>query len=105
MNETDAFFTHAIVGPPQSVILGRRLTADAARKDGLHIDLASGHNQLSTLWSEWVVLSHATDDTGKPRMRPGRLRGMLERHALLIALAGLLALATAGTLLGMQLWT
>lgn len=105
MNETDAFFTHAIVGPPQSVILGRRLTAETARKDGLHIDLASGHSQLSTLWNEWVVLSHATDDTGKPRMRPGRVRGLLERHALAIALAGLIALAAAGALLGKPLWT
>lgn len=104
MNEADAFFTHAIVGAPKSVVLGRRLSLDAARNQGLQIDMASGQSRLSTLWNEWVILSHATDDTGKPRLRPGRLRGALERHALLIALAGLVTLAVAAALIGGHLW-
>jgi len=105
MTENNAFFTHTIVGSPQSVILGRKLTADSARNEGLHVNLESGHSALSALWSEWAVLSHATDDSGKPRMRPGRVRGVLERYALLIALVGVAALATAGALIGSHLWT
>lgn len=105
MNETEAFFTHTIVGAPQSVLLGRRLSADAARQQGLQIDLASGQTAMSALWNDWAVLSHATDESGKPRIRPTRFRGALERYALLIALAGIAALATAGALIGGHLWT
>ena len=104
MNEADAFFTHAIVGSPQSVVLGRRLSAEAARNQGMQVDMASGQSRLTSLWSEWAILSHATDDTGKPRLRPGRIRSALERYALLIALAGLAALGTAAALIGNHLW-
>jgi len=104
MTETDAFFTHAIVGSPQSLELGRRLTLEDAKRQGLKVRLDSGDTGLTKAWQDWVVLSRATDPVGRPRTRPGRVRALLERHALVIATLGLVALAAAAVLLGIQSW-
>lgn len=102
MDETDAFFTHTIVGAPLSVLLGRRQTTPQPSMPGLQVDLARGESRLADAWREWAVLSHAGDPAGRPRARPGRWRRWLERHALLIAVSGLLSwlasLATWGAL-------
>jgi len=105
MDETDAFFTQTIVGAPLSVWLGRRQGPPDAQASGLVVDLASGEAKLSTLWQEWAVLSHADDPLGRPRHRPGRVRRVLERHALAIAMLGFLALLCALALLGYRQWT
>jgi hypothetical protein len=60
---------------------------------------------LSPIWQEWVVLSHACDPVGQPRVRPGRLRRVLERHALWIALLGLLALLASAAFWGAMRWS
>lgn len=104
MDPTDAFFTHTIVGAPLTVLLGRRQTLSGPSTDGVEVDLARGRYRLSDTWSEWAVLSHACDPVGHPRMRPGPVRRWLERRALLIALAGLLALAGSAVFWGVQAW-
>lgn len=89
MDETDAFFTHTIVGAPFSVLMGRRLTSNDAVQQGLDVDLGAGGHRLTDSWHEWWVLSHAGDHPGRPRPRPSTLRLQLERHALWLALLGL----------------
>lgn len=105
MDSTDAFFTHTIVGAPLSVLLGRRLTAADTPAQGLHVNLKDGQARLSPLWQEWVLLGHAGDRVGQPRLRPGRLRRLLERHALWLALAGLLALGGTAVFWGLMQWS
>lgn len=104
MDETDAFFTHTIVGAPLTVLLGRRQTRSDLQAQGLVVDARSGQTRLSAVWQQWAVLSHACDPVGQPRMRPGPVRGWLERHALLIALTGLLALLASAAFWGSQTW-
>lgn len=104
MDPTDAFFTHTIVGAPLTVLLGRRQTLVGPSSAGVEVDLARGGHRLSDTWSEWAVLSHACDPVGHPRTRPGPVRRWLERRALLIALAGLLALAGTVVFWGVQTW-
>lgn len=104
MDETDAFFTHTIVGAPLSVLLGRRQGWPDSQAAGLTVDMASGQSRLSSIWQEWVVLSHACDPVGKPRVRPGFMRRSLERHALWIALLGLLALIGSAAFWGLMQW-
>jgi hypothetical protein len=105
MDETDAFFTHTIVGAPLSVLLGRRQGVPDSQAAGLSVDMARGDTRLSRIWHEWVVLSHACDPVGQPRIRPGKLRCVLERHALWIALLGLLALLASATFWGVLQWS
>jgi hypothetical protein len=104
MTEADAFFTHAIVGAPVTCILGRRLTRERADALGLQVNMQTGETRLSQVWRDWVVLSHATDAVGQPRLRPGRVRAMLERHALVIAGLGLVGLATSAVCAGLLFW-
>lgn len=92
MDETDAFFTHTIVGAPFSVLLGRRQGPANASTQGLQVPLGDGKAALSEGWRSWAVLDHLDAPAGQPRPRPKRLRRWLERHALLIALLGLLML-------------
>ena len=104
MTETDAFFTHSIVGAPQSLSLGRRLHSEDAKRQGLKVHLERGDTGLSKAWREWVVLSHATDPVGQPRLRPGRMRGLMERHALVIATLGLAGLMASAVTMGILFW-
>lgn len=105
MDDADAFFTQTIVGAPFTVSLGRRRRLLDGSKEGLELDLQSGESRLTRLWQDWIVLSHACDPVGQPRLRPGRLRRLLERHALWIALLGLLSLAGAGIFWGVMRWS
>lgn len=92
MNETDAYFTHTIVGAPFSVLLGRRQGLPSASSQGLEVSLSKGDVGLSEGWRSWAVLDHLDTPAGTPRRRPKGLRRWLERHALGIALVGLLML-------------
>ncbi|MDP2015100.1 hypothetical protein [Hydrogenophaga sp.] len=92
MDETDAFFTHTIVGAPFSVLLGRRQGPSSASTQGLEVPLGDGSVGLSEGWRGWALLDHVDTPAGKPRPRPKVLRRWLERHALLIALFGVLML-------------
>jgi len=90
MDETDAFFTQSIVGAPFSVLLGRRQGTAHASTQGLEVSLTKGNVGLTEGWRSWAVLDHLDTPAGTPRRRPKRLRRWLERHALGIALLGLL---------------
>lgn len=104
MDEADAFFTQTIVGAPFTVLLGQRRRPDHLSGEGLEIDLGSGDKRLTRLWQEWIVLSHACDPIGQPRVRPGRLRRLMERHALWIALLGLTSLLITLAYWGFLRW-
>lgn len=105
MDSADAFFTQTIVGAPFTALMGRRRTpGQAGALEGLEVSMATGQSRLTRLWSEWIVLSHACDPVGQPRLRPGPWRIRLERHALWIALTGLAALAAAAIAWGLLLW-
>lgn len=105
MNDSDAFFTHTIVGAPFSVLLGRRRPGTTAAAAGLEVDLAGAEIRLSAPWQDAFILGRAADTRGHPRRRPGALLRWLERHALLVAGVGLGALAGALLLIGARLWT
>ncbi len=105
MDETDAFFTHTIVGAPLSVLMGRRQGVPDSQAAGLSVDMARGETRLSRIWKEWVVLTHACGPVGQPRMRPGKLRRVLERHALWIALLGMFALLASVAVWGVLQWS
>jgi len=92
MDDTDAFFTQTIVGPPLSVLMGRQQDAERLAAQGLDVNLANGHALLSARWQEWILLGHGASTLGRPRQRPGVWRRRLERHALWIALLGVLCL-------------
>ena len=95
MNDNDAFFTRTIVGPPVTVVLGRRQRKPVSRVGGLEVSLSGPVERLAQAWRAWLVLDHTQDAPGMPRRRPGPFRRWLERHALAIALAGILALLGA----------
>ncbi|MGE0098362.1 MAG: hypothetical protein AB7S86_08425 [Hydrogenophaga sp.] len=103
MDDTDAFFTQTIVGPPLSVLLGNQLAPQRLADQGLDVHLASGQAQLSVRWQEWVLLGHGSSDTGRPRRRPGVWRRRLERHALWIAIVGILCLLFSALIWGASL--
>ncbi|MEZ5663189.1 MAG: hypothetical protein R3E94_06610 [Burkholderiaceae bacterium] len=104
MDETDAFFTHTIVGAPVSVLMGRRMGMSDLKRQGVNVDLAAGRHRLSDSWHDWWILSHASDRPGRPRPRPDRLRLWLERHALWLAMLGVTCLAGSGLLWVVMQW-
>lgn len=106
MTDSDAFFTHTIVGAPFSVLLGRRRPGQDAAAAGIEVDLAGAEVRLGTPWQDAFFLGRAADSSGKPRRRPGAALRWLERHALLVAVAGLVAMAGAliVLLIGLKPW-
>lgn len=104
MDENDAFFTRTVVGTPLSVILGRRRLKAPSRSSGLEVRLDGPGERLSRTWRDWLVLSHADDPPGQPRLRPSSMRRWMERHALSVALAGLLLAAVGTVMMGLSLW-
>jgi hypothetical protein len=106
MTDNDAFFTHTIVGAPFSVLLGRRRSGQDAAAAGIEVDLAGAEVRLGTPWQDAFILGRAADTRGRPRRRPGTALRWLERHALLVAAAGLAALACSGVvlLIGLKPW-
>ncbi len=104
MQPTDAFFTQTVVGAPFSTELGRPIIAGAPASTGLEVDVKTGDHRLARSWQDWFVLSHAGDSPGTPRARPGPLRRFLERHALSVAVSGLLAWGAAAATAGWLLW-
>lgn len=104
MDETDAFFTQTIVGAPFSVLLGRQLEEGHRNAHGIEMSLYSGESQLSHGWKDWMVLSHNIDASGQPRRRPGSVRRWLERHALWLALLGMLNLIASAVFWGFTVW-
>ncbi len=104
MDDNDVFFTQTIVGAPFTVMLGRRQSQALPTPEGLELNLATGESRMTRLWQEWLVLSHADDPAGQTRRRPGRIRRLMERHALWIALLGLTSLAASLIAWGLATW-
>lgn len=104
MNESDAFFTHTIVGAPFSVVLGRRLGPREMAASGLEVHPGTGWQRLSEAWDDWLVLDHTTDRPGRPRRMPSPLRRWMERHALLVAGFGLASLLMSAAFWGAMAW-
>lgn len=104
VESTDLYFTQTIVGPAVSVVLGRRCRVVSVKATGLDIDLRSGHIDFGGLWRDWIQLSHADDPAGIARRRPGALRRWLERHALWVAVLGLVSLSASMVLWWLALW-
>lgn len=104
MDQTEAFFTQTIVGAPFTVLLGRRRTAGRAGSEGLNIPFTTGESQLTRLWQEWAVLPHVGGPVGVPQRRPGKLRRVLERHALWVGVVGLVSLVVSLMFWGVVLW-
>ena len=104
MDQTDAFFTQTVVGAPFTALMGRRRTPGQKSAEGLAIDLATGEPLLTRVWQEWVVLSHACDPVGVPRLRPGKVRRVLERHALWLAVLGIASLLSSAVVWGVMQW-
>lgn len=88
MDSTDQYFTQAIVGPPSTLYLGRRLVMPKSVGSGLEKNLRDGRANLSPAWGEWLLVRHLDELNGVARGRPGRARRWIERHCLLIAGAG-----------------
>ena len=80
------------------------MTPEQANQNGLVVDFETGESRLTQAWRDWWVLSHAGDAAGLPRLRPGRLRRWLERHALWLALLGLVSLAASALIWGAVFW-
>ncbi len=105
MSETDAFFTQTIVGAPMSVLLGCQIQAPHGHaSEGLQIDLATGTSALSPGWRSWVIVTQACAPVGIPRMRPAGWRRWLERHALALAVMGLLVGLLTAAYWSLTLW-
>lgn len=108
MTDEDIFFTHTVVGQAMSVEMGRPMELKSvhtqAQIPGLQASLVSHHMALPQVWKEWCLIQGAYPYVGLPRRRPGRLRRWLERHALILALVGLLMMLSATGLLVTQIW-
>jgi hypothetical protein len=109
MDEQDAYFTHAIVGAPFSLLMGRRMDGADLAAAGLVVEPDTGTTRLSPAWQAWAIDRAQDWPAGVPRRRPRGLRRWLERHAIGLALLGLVSLATGcglavWALNGMQGW-
>lgn len=105
MDDTNAFFTQTIVGAPLSVLLGRPLQAGHPAAQGIEIPLRGGDARPSPGWKDWMVMASDGDQPGLPRRRPGRARRWLERHALGLAVFGMLSLVLTAIFWGFISWT
>lgn len=104
MNDTDAFFTQTIVGAPFSVVLGRRMGPKEASAAGVEVNLGTADHRLSDQWNDWLVSHPALDPPGKPRLRPDRMRMWLERHAIWLAVLGLVSFSLSLLFWGLAAW-
>lgn len=104
MTDEDLFFTHTVVGQALSVELGRPLDSKTMQTQGLEAGLASGDCSLSRGWKEWCLIQGAYPYAGLPRRRPGHFRRQLERHALVLAVVGLLMVVPTAGLWAALVW-
>ncbi|MGY8905527.1 MAG: hypothetical protein ACKVIH_13355 [Burkholderiales bacterium] len=104
MNETDLYFTHTIVGAPQTVMLGMRVTLPKVSVHGVEVNMSQGHARISQAWQDWLMLHQDDTAPGTPRARPGPTRRWLQRYSLALALLGLASTAAAAGFMAWQLW-
>jgi hypothetical protein len=98
VTDVEHYFTQSIVGAPFSVVLGTRAPEAATAARGVEVSLEGGLARLSAFCKDELLIG--TSATGPlVRRLSSPQRRWLERHALLLAGAGILALCSAG------LWT
>ena len=96
MADIDAYFTQTIVGAPFSVVLGERASAATVRAGmGVEVPLDGRAARMGDAWKQHMLLGagHAGPFV-RPLPSPQRL--WLERHALVIAGAGMLSIWASG---------
>lgn len=91
MSDDDLYFTHAIVGAPQTVFLGDRVTVPSMAVAGMQVDLHTGHSRMSEAWQDWMVMHRRDPANGLPLRRPSPLMRWLVRHTLLLGIVALVA--------------
>lgn len=108
MTDEDIFFTHTVVGQAMSIEMGRPMDRKSAhaqtQSPGSQAGFVGSHFSLPQVWKDWCLIQGAYPYAGLPRRRPGRFRRWLERHALILALAGLLMLVLTIGLLVALIW-
>lgn len=105
MDDTARFFTSTIVGPPRSMVMGRRITAARMEIAGVEVDLRQGTHRLGDAWREDVLILPADDpwQIGRPQPHRKGLQRWLRSHSLFLALSGWTGLlALAGYLVARQ---
>ena len=99
MSEDDLYFTHAIVGAPQTMFLGERVTLPSVTIAGMQVNLLTGQSRASQAWQDWMTLHRQDPANGLPLCRPGGFMRWLVRHTVLVSIfilvTGLLALIAA----------
>lgn len=90
MSDIDVYFTQSIVGAPFSAALGRRAAAAPARAVGIEMAPDGTVARLKVFWADEVLIGASA---AGPHLRriPTPQRRWLERHALAIALTGLVS--------------
>lgn len=104
MNDANTFFTQTIVGAPFSVSLGRQLVASNVNTPGIEVNMLGADTRLSQIWSDWIVITHASERIGRPQRRTGSVRRWLERHALWLAVLGVSSLVSTAAIWGFMKW-
>ena len=93
MDAVDLNFTYSIIGPPQSVVLGKAVAPPDYSYNGVEVDMRESRHKLRAAWLEWWCLRSGDEWIGRPRKRPARARLWLEKHGLVLAGIGLVLLA------------
>ncbi len=86
MSDDDLYFTHAIVGAPQTVFLGDRVAMSNVSMAGMQVNLDTGKSHISEGWQTWMALYRHDSASGLPVRRPSRLQRWLLRHTVLISM-------------------
>jgi hypothetical protein len=103
MNDSEIFFCQTIVGSAHSVVMGKKIYLSPYPSAGLRIDLQTGESRLSSIWQSWL-LHNRFDQATHPRRMPSRVQLWLERHALIVAVCGLVGVLFATALVSWSWW-
>ena len=96
--EINAFFSRSIVGGPVSLVLGESVKTQDLIRIGMEIAPDSFAQRLSKGWFDAMALEHMDAQMGVPRKQPSRFRKWLYRQAPVLALCGLVLIASATAL-------
>lgn len=108
MTDQDIFFTHTVVGQAMSIELGRRISRKDLRRQGtlqaLAANMETATFDLPQIWTDWCLIQGAYPYTGLPRRRPGVIGRWLARHALILAVVGLVMVLMSLSAAALMVW-